>query len=661
MTPRQRARIANRSAQTLHWVALVVILGVALGLRLWRLDTLPPGLYRDEATNGLDALRVIAGERPIYFAANNGREPLYFYLLAASVRLFGRSPGALRLVSALLGSATVLGGYWLGSELYGRRAGLILAALLAVSVWPVNLSRIAFRAVALPLLSAMMLACVWRGLRRRRVWMMVAAGALWGLSFYTYLAARFTLAALPLIALYLWQVRPEWRWPRGWLLMALAAALVAAPLAGYILSHWEATMGRAGQVSMLNPAINQGDLWGSLARNVGRTLLGPFVRGDFIPRHNVPLRPAFGLLMAPFGAAGLVLALARLRRDAAAGLALVWCAVMALPTALAEGAPHFLRSVGVLPVLYLLPVMGLEWAATQLGRRKEWLATLLLVALLVGFGVSEMAAYSAHLRSSDAYYNFEAGAAELAARVNRYLGAGWQGEGLAVAAATSPAPQRLVALDRRLTDNWPSLAFLVPEDERIVRPEAISAQTPSPLALAAWPHADLQPWLSRLPVGQVVDVQPGAWERGDLEAQASQLYVWIEVGAVEQPEHELRLAWEEGITLQGYTLRRAGDQLEVAIWWQADRPLSRDYTVFCQANAGGQLVGQEDGPPALGLFPTSRWHLHRAIIDRRTVSVDNVRSAEAQLYVGLYDPETMRRLTVLGQGDAPVRDYVILD
>ena len=423
-------------------------------------------------------------KRPLYFKPTTAASRFIIYLLAASVSVLGRSPGALRLVSALLGSATVLGGYWLGRELLGRRAGLLLAALLAVSVWPLNLSRIALRAVSLPLLSAALLACLWRGLRLRRPWLMVAAGVLWGLSFYTYLAARFTLIALPLLALYLWAVRPAWRWPRGWLLLALAAALVATPMASYVLSHWQDTMGRAGQVSILNGAINQGDLWGALARNLWRTALGPICARRFIPRHNVPLRPAFGWLMAPFGVAGLGLALARARRDAVAGLILLWCAVMALPTVLAEGAPHFLRGVGVLPVLYLLPVLGLEGAATLLGRGRERLASLLLAAVVIAAGAVELGAYRAHLQGLDVYYNFEAGATELAARINRYLGAGWTGEGLAAKPAAGRASGRLVALDARLTDNWPALTFLVSDAERIVRPEEIDAQTRLPLA---WP------------------------------------------------------------------------------------------------------------------------------------------------------------------------------
>ena len=56
------------------------------------------GLYFDEAFDGWDARRIaFEGYHPVYFAANNGHEPLYIYLLALSVRLFG--PTAMRCVS----------------------------------------------------------------------------------------------------------------------------------------------------------------------------------------------------------------------------------------------------------------------------------------------------------------------------------------------------------------------------------------------------------------------------------------------------------------------------------------------------------------------------------------------------------------------------------
>ena len=48
----------------------VVVLLVAIFLRLHNLDTIPRGLLWDEAYNGLDALRVLAGERPVFFSGS---------------------------------------------------------------------------------------------------------------------------------------------------------------------------------------------------------------------------------------------------------------------------------------------------------------------------------------------------------------------------------------------------------------------------------------------------------------------------------------------------------------------------------------------------------------------------------------------------------------
>ena len=95
------------------WIAVLLLLLVAAAwLRFWRLDALPPGLFYDEAFNGLDARQLLSGDGlPLYFPANNGREPLYIYLQAISVFLFGPTAYALRLVSALAGAVTVLAVY----------------------------------------------------------------------------------------------------------------------------------------------------------------------------------------------------------------------------------------------------------------------------------------------------------------------------------------------------------------------------------------------------------------------------------------------------------------------------------------------------------------------------------------------------------------------
>ena len=134
------------------WLPLAVIFLAGAYLRLYRVGELPPGLYRDEGFYGLDALRVLNGEFSLYFAANNGREGLFIYLLALGVGLFGRTPEALRVVSACVGIATLVAIYFAGRNLFSHRVGVLSAALLAISFWHVAISRVTYRAITLPLL-----------------------------------------------------------------------------------------------------------------------------------------------------------------------------------------------------------------------------------------------------------------------------------------------------------------------------------------------------------------------------------------------------------------------------------------------------------------------------------------------------------------------------
>ena len=82
---------------------VLAVTGLALLVRLYQLDALPPGLHHDEALNGLNAqLLLKTGERPIYLGSKFNGEPLLEYSLMLSETLFGMTPFAVRLPSAPL-------------------------------------------------------------------------------------------------------------------------------------------------------------------------------------------------------------------------------------------------------------------------------------------------------------------------------------------------------------------------------------------------------------------------------------------------------------------------------------------------------------------------------------------------------------------------------
>jgi len=655
----------KNSRQLRYALALGATTLVALALRVIAIDRLPPGLYHDEAQNGLDALRVLAGARPLFFEANNGREPLYIYSVAAIIAALGRSPGAIRLTSALWGTAFVPLAYLLSRELYNDRVGLWSAALAATTVWSLNLSRVGFRAVSMLPIAAAGLWCLVRALHRRRCALAVFAGALLGLTLYTYLAARLVLLIVVLLAVVGYRRGRRDFWWRGWLLLIVGYVFIAAPMIGYLGAHLAEATRRAAQVSILNPQINQGDLLGTLWRHIWRTLGLFFWRGDFIPRHNVPLRPVFDPLLGIAFCVGLMRIVRESWQRFEAQLCLLWLVVMLLPTVLAEGAPHMLRASGVLPVLFVFPAAGFDWLWGELGSQLRWrwggrgaLISGVLLSTIMG-----LRAYERHLHSQDVYYNFETGATELAVQVNRFLGTGWQGKGVHVR-SMEPHPDREVFISRRFWDGWASIRYLCPDEPGlniVANADEVALSVSSrTVQLFVWPFEDVAAYARALPVGRQLMVREGAWERGDLESEARQLYVVLESRPrpVDVEASEIA-SWDDAVTLRSAALTwDAPDRLSIDLLWEAKGRHTAADTVFTHLVCGSELLGQHDGPPALGYYAIAQWRPSDLILDRHEIRLSRPLSAEnCELRVGLYRWQTLERAPITS-GDG--KDYVAL-
>ncbi len=79
------------------------------------------------------------------------------------------------------------------------------------------------------------------------------------------------------------------------------------------------------------------------------------------------------------------------------------------------------------------------------------------------------------------------------------------------------------------------------------------------------------------------------------------------------------------------------------LYWQALTSLDIDYTVFVHSrDAEGRLIGQADGPPVAGHYPTSTWQPGEIVQDSRVVPPG------AHYLIGLYDAATGERLPAYG-------------
>jgi mannosyltransferase len=116
------------SSFVLPAVVLVVLLAVSLVLRT---DSLGESLWMDEG------LSIGIASQPLFDIPGvlrmDGSPPLYYMLLSIWMDLVGDGPGETQALSVAISLLAVPGGMWAGWSLFGRRAGLVCAALCAVN------------------------------------------------------------------------------------------------------------------------------------------------------------------------------------------------------------------------------------------------------------------------------------------------------------------------------------------------------------------------------------------------------------------------------------------------------------------------------------------------------------------------------------------------
>lgn len=408
MSPYPAPEKPDYSFRRLLGVALLfAILSIALFVRVYQIDSIPGGLYPDEAVNGIDALGAIeTGEYQLFYPNNYGREGLFINLQALAVKYFGNTVPVLKFWSVIFGTLAVFGIYLLGKELFQRRAaGLIAAFLLATSYWAINFSRIGFRAIMVTALLTLAFYFFFKGLRTERVRTFLIAGLIFGLGVHTYVAYRLTplilIALLPFLILSYENFLKRF-WKHG-LAFILGALITAAPLIWEFATHPEHLSSRTGAVSIFSPEVNRGDFWGTFGKTLGLSLIKYNFWGDQNWRHNYPpypiLDPFTGIFfLGALGYLGYDLArlMKRRLRDGIRDPALARNAfllasffVMLMPEFLTEeGLPHALRSIGTQAPVFLMATIAImalvQYARASFPGMRAVVLSFVFIALFFG-------------------------------------------------------------------------------------------------------------------------------------------------------------------------------------------------------------------------------------------------------------------------------------
>lgn len=240
-----------------HVLTLVLIVSISLFFRIVNLDKLV--LVHDEMSIAYNAFSILNtgqdewGEKyPLVFKAfGDYKLPAYIYLTVISFVMFGVNDLALKIPSLLAGILIIIASYWLTYVLTNKRLASLLASIVvAISPWPIHLSRLAIEshlATAFFLFGVLAAVKIIQNPNAKKIWVWVLGISLAG-AVYSYVAFRMLV---PLFGLVVGVIIWKYKLPRkSFLLAVLIFCLLVLPLLTQVLSP--AGTARFNQVSIFS-------------------------------------------------------------------------------------------------------------------------------------------------------------------------------------------------------------------------------------------------------------------------------------------------------------------------------------------------------------------------------------------------------------------------
>lgn len=389
-------------------LVLVVIIALAFFLRFYNLTTVPPGFNWDEAAVGYNAYSLaLTGKDefsrswPLFIESfGDFKTGLYSWLAAPIVAQFGLSVFNLRILNVLIGTSLVVVMYWFGQLWFKQdKFSLSLALISAVSPLAVHLSRFTLEWYAALPIFILGLGLVlpqtpaisfdykkWR-------WRLPLGALLLGFSLYWYHSLRLVLPLL-LLAFTLIYKKILWQHKKttmiGFLvglivLMPLLIAfkrldILARPQAVAIFSNQEEQRQQieglyrhtVSGLPLRRVLTNKGVYYG---REIMQRYLAHFsleflfFGQDATPRLSIEHLGKLQLTLLPF----LLLGTYQLikRKTNSDWLLLAWLLISPLPASVTADAPHGLRSLVMIPALWVIIVEGIQLSSQWLDEIRE--------------------------------------------------------------------------------------------------------------------------------------------------------------------------------------------------------------------------------------------------------------------------------------------------
>jgi len=289
------------------------------------------------------------------------------------------------------------------SDKQAEYIALLSAFFLATSFWHINFSRIGFRAIMAPFFLVWGIYLLIKSLNQTKnnfqfsifnfQFLAIIGGIMYGLGFYSYIAYRATPILIFVILLIYWLKDKDIAIRKKFLLSTfyflLSTIIIAAPLGLYFLKNPQDFFGRTSEISIFNSSTPLKDLGLNILKTAG---MFNFV-GDWNWRHNYAGRPELFWPVGILFAIGILIGLKQLvsmninkyqkisdtdrysLRDTYRYPFVIlfsWLVIAALPVVVSnEGIPHALRSILLIPPVFILAGFGGIWLYEKIAEKLQ--------------------------------------------------------------------------------------------------------------------------------------------------------------------------------------------------------------------------------------------------------------------------------------------------
>jgi len=400
------------------YIVLACVLGIAILLRFWELGSVPVSLDWDETALGYNAYSILKTGKDEYGtflplsirSFDDYKPPLYVYLTIPSVALFGLSPWSTRLPSAVMGVLAVLGTYFLVRELFRKSNSIpvVGAALLAISPWHIQFSRIAFEANIGITINIWAVTLFLVGLRKK-IYFPISA-ALFGIGMYAYHSERIFLPLLLCLLLVVYRKKLFVKYhTRMFVASVVVGLIIVIPLIPVFFNksammRLRGTSSFTDQTNLLSRDIKKietdrqiGDKFGELLDNrrivwvktIASGYLSHFsLRWLFLTgdnqRHHAPDMGLLYLLELPFLLYGLYALLKSKNYQKETQLLIGWLLIAPVAASPTTGLPHAIRTLVFLPVFQIIIALGVVSVFENINKKIRWPVLCFVSVFIIG-------------------------------------------------------------------------------------------------------------------------------------------------------------------------------------------------------------------------------------------------------------------------------------